>query len=236
MPSRVPISFKSALARFAAECSEIAPKVGELDAADRAHLARWADDDRAERIWQKVQKLAWGPVGSYEPLDGFVVIALAARRLAESAEFFDELVEREKKRRARHLERAVQLDALAKIWRDNAAIDHPKAVLALDRAKLYEEEAQVWRRLALKPIGTKPFLVSRVNKSGSRRQRAFMELVGKRLRDLCGRFLDSEVATLNDIAFDTAEPTSPFQARSARRPTTRGTRSPGKQKKLRQKP
>jgi hypothetical protein len=169
-------------------------------------------------------------------LDGFVVIALAARRLAESAEFFDELVEREKKRRARHLERAVQLDALAKIWRDNAAIDHPKAVLALDRAKLYEEEAQVWRRLALKPIGTKPFLVSRVNKSGSRRQRAFMELVGKRLRDLCGRFLDSEVATLNDIAFDTAEPTSPFQARSARRPTTRGTRSPGKQKKLRQKP
>lgn len=54
MSARIPISFKDALARFEAECIQVAPKVGELDTADRNHLARWADDSRAEAVWQKI--------------------------------------------------------------------------------------------------------------------------------------------------------------------------------------
>jgi hypothetical protein len=50
-------------------------------------------------------------------------------------------------------------------------------------------------------------------------------LIGEYLIELCGKALDSEVGVLNDIAFDTKEPTSAFQARSARRSTTRIGRS-----------
>jgi hypothetical protein len=226
MPPRVSTTFKSALAQFEAECAKVAPKVGEVDTADQAHLARWADDDRAERIWKKIEKLAWAPTGSYEPLHGFIVSVLAARQMAESAGAADRMVERHKERRARHLERALQLEGLAKIWRDTAASDHPNVALALARAKAHEQEARAWRTFAQRPLPQRPFLISRIDKDGSRMQRVFMQLIGKYINELCGRALDSEVAALNDIAFDTAEPTSPFQARSARRPTTRGKRAP----------
>ena len=52
-----------------------------------------------------------------------------------------------------------------------------------------------------------------------------MQMMGRFVANLCGRALDSEVCILNDIAFDTAEATTVFQARSARRPTTRQGRS-----------
>jgi len=221
--ARAPISFKTALARFKAECAEVTSNAGELEPADRAHLSRWADDSRAERLWQKVQSLAWPPIGAYEPLDGFIVTILVARRMAVSAEAFNRNLEKKIARRVRRMERAVRLEEFAKTWK-GAAGDHAKAALAKSRAKMYEEDAQAWCKLAQKPIPQPPFLISRVDKRGSRKQRAFMQLVGKYLVDLCGRALDSEVAVLNDIAFDTREPTSPFQARSARRPTTRPAR------------
>jgi hypothetical protein len=65
----------------------------------------------------------------------------------------------------------------------------------------------------------------RVDRDGSRKQRVFMQIIGGFVTNLCGRALDSEVCVLNDIAFDTAEATTVFQARSARRPTTRQGRS-----------
>ncbi len=225
MSIRVPISFKSALARFRGQCDEVAPQAGALDAADQAHLARWADDDRAERVWRKIQSLAWDPVGSYNPLEGFIPMILVARQLATSADATDRIALRHRMRCARHLERAERLEALAKTWKEIADSDDPRAVLALKRAEMYEEEAQAWRRLAQKPLPARPFLTSRVDRDGSRKQRAFMQLTGDYLKDLCGRSLDSEVAALNDIAFDTPDATSTFKARSARRPTTRQGRS-----------
>jgi hypothetical protein len=46
-----------------------------------------------------------------------------------------------------------------------------------------------------------------------------MQAISVYIFKLCGKHLDSEVAILNDIAFDTQEPTLPHQARSARRQT-----------------
>jgi hypothetical protein len=220
MAARLPISFTCALARFKAEYA----RIGRLDSADRDHLARWVDDDRAENVWQKIQNLAWGPVGSYEPMDGFIAIMLVARRMADSIPILPRIDERSKIRSARHLERAHDLEALAKAWKEIGNSSHPNAALALDRAKRHEEEAELWRKLAQRPPPRRPFLFSRVDRNGSRQQRVFMQLVGEYLIDLCGRALDSEVAVLNDIAFDTSEATSVYQARSARRQTTRKAR------------
>jgi hypothetical protein len=72
MPVRVPISFKEALNRFLDECIKAVPKGRIFDAADHSHLERWASDDRAEAVWRKVQSLAFGPIGSFEPLEGFI--------------------------------------------------------------------------------------------------------------------------------------------------------------------
>jgi hypothetical protein len=143
--------------------------------------------------------------------------------------------EERKKRIARHLERAQRLEELASDWRDIAKSNDPKAALALSRAKQHEEEAQQWRKLAEKPQPRDLFHISRIDRAGSRQQRAFMQLIGEYVIDLCGRALDSEVAELNDIAFDTRAPTSPFQARSARKPTTRKGRSNRKDRKFRRK-
>jgi hypothetical protein len=133
--------------------------------------------------------------------------------------------QRQRERRARDLNRAQQLEAFAKFWKDVGNCDDPRAGLALKRAKMYEEEARGLRKLALKPLRRWSFLTSRVDRGGSRKQRVFMQIVGKHVMDLCGRALDSEVCVLNDIAFDTIEPTSVFKARSARRPSTRQARS-----------
>jgi hypothetical protein len=222
LSTRLPISFRSALARFNTERAEF----GELTSAQRDHLARWADDDRAERFWKKIQSLAWGPIGSYDPLDGFIAHILVAKSMADMVQLSEFLIERHRERSARHLERACQLEALAKAWMEISGSNHPNAELALKRAKQHEEEAKAWRKLAQKPLRRAPFLISRIDKSGSRKQRAFMQLVGEYIIDLCGRPLDSEIAMLNDIAFDTTEATNAYQARSARRSTTRKGRRP----------
>jgi hypothetical protein len=222
MSARLPISFASALAHFKAQCAQF----GELDLADRDHLARWVDDDRAETVWQKIQNFAWGPVQGYDPIDGFIVSVLVARRIANAIPTLIHADERRKRLSARCLERAHDLDALAKTWKEIGNCNHPNAKLALTRAKKHEAEAELWRKFARRPPRKRPFLISRVDRSRSQQQRAFMQLVSKYMIDVCGRPLDDEVAVLNDIASGTSEATSVFQARSARRQTTRtGRRS-----------
>jgi hypothetical protein len=223
--ARSPVSFKYEIARIRAEFAAVEPEVGKLQPADQNHLVRWADDNRAEEVWQKIQRLAWGPIESYDPLEAFVVFVLAARQMAEVIPRPGRILERYKKRTARHLERAQRLEELAMDWKDVSKGNHPMAALALNRAKRHEEEAQQWRKLAAKPPPRPPFHISRVDRAGSRQQRAFMQLIGQYLIRLCGKALDSEVGVLNDIAFDTKEATSAFQARSARRSTTRIGRS-----------
>jgi hypothetical protein len=61
------------------------------------------DDDRAENVWQKIQNLAWGPVGSYEPMDGFIATVLVARRMADAIPMAIRANERRKIRSAQHL-------------------------------------------------------------------------------------------------------------------------------------
>jgi hypothetical protein len=215
------LSFITALAQFRDECRQI----GELDDSDLAHFDRWARDHRAEAVWRKVKLLAFGPIGSYDPLEGFIPSILVARRMAESIPTFLRLHDRQKRRNAHFDRLANQAADLARTWSDVAGSSHKYAPLAAKRAKFYEEDSRVLQAMANRSPRQLPFLVSRVDRNGSQKQRAFMQLVGKYMINVCGRPLDTEVAILSDIAFDSKEATQPYQARSARRQTTRAARA-----------
>jgi hypothetical protein len=218
---RSPISFKTALVRSRTLYAEIAPQAGELGTADLAHLQRWAAHPLAEAVWRKIQNLAWEPVESYDPLEGFIATILVARQMAAAIPIYHHLVEKDKHRSRRNLDLARQSENRATLWKGVASSSNgAKADLALKRANFHLEEAGMFRKLAQKSARRLPFQISRVDKNGSQKQRAFMQLVGEYIVDLCGKALDTEVAILNDNAFDTREPTSPFQARSARKATT----------------
>ena len=230
MSTRSPIRFKTALDRFRAE--SINPAAGPFDASDLSHLNRLAADNRAEAVWRKIQNLAWGPIGTYDPLDGFILSILVMRRIAESIPILFRRIGREKRQSALFKDRVRYSEELAKFWRWMGNSPRKDAKRFHTRAEFYDEEARLFRKLAAKPPRGLPFLISRVDKNGSQRQRAFMQSVGQFLIQLCGRPLDGEVAILNDIAFDTQEATSIHQARSARRQTTRT----GRGKKLSRHP
>jgi hypothetical protein len=214
------LSFQDALARFKAECDQVVPTAGHLDAADKAHLARLVNDPRVPRLWEKLQSLARSPIGNSEPLEGVIPAMLAARRAAELAQAPSRMIESHRRRCARHLARAQHLDELAGLWRNMADADDPRRPLALERARTYEEEARVWRRLGNRPLPKSLSTITRIDRRGSRKQKTFMKLMSDFLQIFCRKPLDLEVAILNDIAFDTTEATTPYQARSARRSTT----------------
>jgi hypothetical protein len=185
MPVRVPISFKDALVRFLDECTKAVPKGRVFDAADHSHLERWADDDRAEAVWQKVQSLPFGPIGSFELLEGFIPLVLVSRRIAESVKTTEETIERHRERRAVQPKLAEHLDSLVTVWNSMVLGDNSRSQFALRRAQAHKEEARAWRKLSQKPLPHRPFTISRVDRNGSRKQRAFMEMIGREDRP-CG--------------------------------------------------
>ena len=95
------LSFRLAAAQFRDECRE-------LDAADAAHLDRWVNDPRAEAVWRKVKSLAWAPIRSYDPLDGFILTVLIARRMAESIPVSLRIRDRQRRRSAHYVRLADQ--------------------------------------------------------------------------------------------------------------------------------
>jgi integrase len=163
------------------------------------------------------------PGGKTDPLDTVIPIVPLARRSAESAPNPSSVIARHKERSEQYRRRAQLLDELVRAWRDLAKGDHPRSKRALGRAKQYGEEARGWRKLSERPAPKRHYL-SRIDRSGSRKYHFFMKAVGEYLKFLCGRAMDVQTAVLNDIAFDTLEATTVFQARSARRPTTRELR------------
>jgi hypothetical protein len=222
----MPVTFRESLHRFIEHCTPNGSKGVIFDATDQAHLDRWVNDDRAEEIWQKIQKLL-PPANKLDPLDTIIPAVLLARRSAQSAPNPKSIIDSHKRRARQYLKRAEQLEALARAWRDLAKGNHRRSKEALDRAKAHEQEACGWRKASQKRPPKSQFL-SRVDKSGSRKHRFFMKAVGEWIEEVCGGAMDGVTAVLNDIAFDTPEATTVFQARSARRSTTREARKNSK--------
>jgi len=230
MPQRTLTSFKTELARFRAELAEVSelePKVDKLHPGDEQHLARWAEDDRADEVWKTIQTYAIGPFPcgpnrrSLEPLDIFVLSVLLMRHVADN---IDRTYQSWKSRRTRYLQRAKKAKDLANFYK-KISTGAPLTPSVADRriqlrAEIYEQDAEMMRTLAGR--GPKSLRISRIDRKGSRKRVAFMNLVSHSMTTLCGKPLDSVVATLTDIAFPGGEPTSLEQVRNARETRTDG--------------
>jgi hypothetical protein len=221
MVGRPPITFAAAFTRL---IEATANHAKNPDPSDLALLDRWKNDPRAERVWQRIYRFV--PAFSIiDPLAAITLLVLLAKRSAENLPNPKAIKERKKRLSTLYLLRARSLEDLATAWRELGAGNHFRSKMAIEKAETYERDACGWRKAAqFKSKKQRHFLVSRIDKSGSRKQRFFMQAVGESLRKLCGRPMDSETAILNDIAFDTEEATTVFQARSARRSSTRAGR------------
>jgi hypothetical protein len=228
MAGRALTSFKTELARIKAEFAQVEPKAGKLDSDDEQHLARWEIDDRAEDVWKTIQIHAFGPIPcgptTFEPLDGFIVAVLLARRAADN---IDNVYRQQRTRRARYLELAKNAERFAKFYKTVLSEPPPIPSIAYKkvrlRAEIYESDAKIMRKLAGK--APKALRISCEDRKGSRRRVAFMSSISEFISILCGKPLDNVVAILTDIAFPGREATSLEEVRSARRDTTRIGRS-----------
>jgi hypothetical protein len=126
--TRPPIRFRLALDRFRTECSRIAPEAGELDNFDLNHLARWAEDPRAEAVWRKVQKLALGPFGTYDPLDAFIPNILLRRRAVELIPLYFKMINKYARRSSRCEQHARESEKRATFWRSIGQSNHKNAL------------------------------------------------------------------------------------------------------------
>jgi hypothetical protein len=107
---------------------------------------------RGLKLFGKKFKASRGdPSALFDPLDSFIFLVLGVRRGAETTQTNTQLTQKHRQRRAQQLQRAVQLEALYRVWKDMARGNDPRSKFALKRANLYKEEAHAWRKLSKKP-------------------------------------------------------------------------------------
>jgi hypothetical protein len=193
--------------------------------ADREHLQAWADDPRAEKIWEKLT--ARNPVDANE----FIALVLKARRNARA------LVARiEQSKDWRELWREHYAQAAAEISKSlvreqslsDAADNLCDAADAL--ARLSEEEREAaWVFDAmdelLLPSPLPPFGRQSTTKHVSTRDwravRLFILDLSAYWRERCGSWGDAEVTALTEIAFPSVGELENEAVRNIRRGSTR---------------
>jgi len=186
-----------------------------LDAAARAHLKRWANDDRGDEVWDEIKYAAQKRGIALTP-KLFIREILSARSAAE-------LINRRRAERYRYRRFATQMKEIAGFLRELPSgggpppipFGDPLARMLKDAAKMLRREADVsW---------TTPGQI-RVSRSNRDRLRvAFTSMVSNDLHRITGRWLDEEVAVLAEIALNARDITTK-QVRWARQPA-RGGRS-----------
>jgi hypothetical protein len=109
-------SFAAALTSYAESPS--------LSLAHRAHVKRWSDDDRAEEVWNVIDRAAQ-ECGRVLPVRFFIQETLGARDVAQS-------LHHQRKNRERYRKHAAQMMEIANVLRKPLPrwLDHEVAVLA----------------------------------------------------------------------------------------------------------
>jgi hypothetical protein len=182
-----------------------------LDAAARAHLKRWANDDRADEAWDKI-KYAAQMRGMPLPPKFYIREILSARSTAE-------LIDRRRAERPRYRRFAIQMEEIAGFLRERPSGGGPPPIPFGDRlARMLKDAVKILQREA-DVSWTTPGQI-RVSRSNRDRLRvAFTSMVSNDLHRLTGRWLDEEVAVLAEIALNARDITTE-QVRWARQPTT----------------
>jgi hypothetical protein len=165
---------------------------------DKAFLTRWIKDNRTEGVWSKITKIA-PRTGRFPQLliARFVTIR---RRAFNEERFLND--ERGRTEFAAGLRKRLIYELRSDIS-NTALADH------LERAASF-------LRMSSPPPPPADLGPTRQDRDGSRRRLFFMRQTSEELRQITGRWLDDETATLTEIAFPGAEITVE-QVRAARR-------------------
>jgi hypothetical protein len=178
--------------------------------AIRQHLTRWRDDYRAEEVWQKIR-------ANSDSISAEEFIRAVVRARCDAAGLIHRINSYVRDRaHAISLHEAKTAKALASTQSLSEIAD------ALDGAA---KDFRVIGRAIDRDLDELPAnVITRKDQAGSLTRRMFYLAVGTFLYEKCGRWMDTEVTALADIAFPGTESTID-QVRAARRPTTSGTRA-----------
>jgi hypothetical protein len=193
-----PKSFRAVLRSF--------EESSALGSDHRAHVRRWADDNRAEELWNKIKRAAQKN-NVWLPAKYFIQEILAARRVAMG-------IGHRGKLRERYRNAADDMERVAKFLRQ----PHPYSISAyptgIELARKLDDAASYFRKV-VEPTRNIPGVLKFSRES--KPHMVFMSMVGNDLKGLTGRWLDEEVAVLTEIAFDSPDVIGTDAARWARR-------------------
>ena len=191
------VSFKAVLR----ECEKSCPS-----SDDRAHLQRWAADDRAEEVWHKIERAAHNnklPL----PAKRFITEILAARRVAMA-------IGHRGKWRERFRNAADEMERTAKFLRNRHPYGMPPYPPGRKLADMLDDAASYFRK-QVEPSRNLPGILKFSRKSKA--HTVFMSMVGNDLKGITGRWLDEEVGVLTEIVFDSPDIIDAEAVRWARR-------------------
>ena len=189
-------SFKAALAAYATT-SHPADRTGNqprLSVADRAHLKRWANDVRADEVWNGIKGAAQKR-GMLLPARFFIQEVLGTRDISTS-------INHRRKYRERYRKHAARMAEIAKVLRERLPSGFLLIPTGEELAKRLDEAARVYRDYVA---------VARNEAGGMKWTRqsepihVFMKQLSTDLKGITGKWLDYEVAVLTEIAFDKLE-------------------------------
>jgi hypothetical protein len=173
---------------------------------DRAHLHRWADDDRAEELWEKIEGAAQSNKLTL-PAEHFIAEILAARRVAM-------VIGHRGKWREDFRNAADEMERSAKFLRKPHPYGMPAYPGGRKLAEMLDDAAAYFRK-QVEPSRNQPGVLKFSRKS--KPHMIFMSMVGNDLKQITGLWLDEEVGVLTEIAFDSPD-IDAEAARWARRP------------------
>jgi hypothetical protein len=191
------VSFKAVLR----ECEKSCPS-----SDDRAHLQRWADDDRAEEVWHKIERAAQRNNVKL-PAKHFIRVILAARPVAMA-------IGRRRELREQYRKAADEMVRIARFLRKRHPYGMPPYPGGTKLAEMLDDAATYFRR-AVEPSRNLPGILKFNRKS--KPDKIFMSMVGNDVKKITGLWLDVEVGVLAEIAFASPDVVDAEAARRVRR-------------------
>lgn len=166
---------------------------------DRALLQRWLNDDRASEVWSAIlahSERHSGPIGVDAPIR-FIIFVLVIKNAAERESARD-----------------------AKVTAGTAELKQARVKFDRRTKKLpFEKKLKIWAKAA-KKLGVSPLVMSRPrvrsDRNGSRARTYFIREVSGFIHHVTDRWLDTQVAVLTEIAFNTRDIISEDTVRKAR--------------------
>jgi hypothetical protein len=189
-------SFNEALAAYATSPhpADVAKGPPRLSAADRAHLKRWANDERADEVWNAIKSAAQKR-GRIIPDRFFIQEVLGAREIATS-------INHRRKYRERYRKHASRMAEIAKVLRERLPNGFLLIPAGEELAEKLDEAARAYRDyVAIARNQDRGLKWTRLSKP----THVFMSLLSNDLKGITGKWLDYEVSVLTEIAFDEFE-------------------------------